>query len=42
MNQFLGAAALTATLRFKQSVNSCIEQILSMDGSRMQKELANM
>ncbi|KAM0014456.1 hypothetical protein Hdeb2414_s0035g00727731 [Helianthus debilis subsp. tardiflorus] len=37
-----GAAALTAAWRFKRSVNSCIEQILSMDGSRMQRELANI
>lgn len=37
-----GAAAITATWRFRKSVNSCIEQILCMDGSRMQKELANI
>lgn len=37
-----GAAAVAATWRFRVSVNSCIEQILCMDGSRMQKELANI
>ncbi|CAI9293685.1 unnamed protein product [Lactuca saligna] len=37
-----GAAAITETWRFRKSVNSCIEQILCMDGSRMQKELANI
>nr|GEY35961.1 hypothetical protein [Tanacetum cinerariifolium] len=37
-----GAAAVAATWRFRSSVNSCIEQILCMDGSRMQKELANI
>ncbi|GJS01124.1 mitochondrial intermediate peptidase [Tanacetum coccineum] len=38
----LSAAAVAATWRFRSSVNSCIEQILCMDGSRMQKELANI
>ncbi|CAI9265617.1 unnamed protein product [Lactuca saligna] len=37
-----GAAAITETWRFRKSVNLCIEQILCMDGSRMQKELANI
>ncbi|PWA76303.1 hypothetical protein CTI12_AA235850 [Artemisia annua] len=37
-----GAATIAATWRFRSSVNSCIEQILCMDGSRMQKELANI
>nr|KAJ0189298.1 hypothetical protein LSAT_V11C800450760 [Lactuca sativa] len=37
-----GVAAITTTWRFRKSVNSCIEQILYMDGSRMQKELANI
>ncbi|XP_076955083.1 uncharacterized protein LOC143629789 isoform X2 [Bidens hawaiensis] len=37
-----GAAALTAAWRLRQSCNSSIEQILSMDGSRMQRELANI
>ncbi|KAK9076916.1 hypothetical protein SSX86_005251 [Deinandra increscens subsp. villosa] len=37
-----GAAAMTAAWRFRRSVNSCIEQILCMDGSLMQRELANI
>ncbi|KAL8265008.1 hypothetical protein R6Q59_023138 [Mikania micrantha] len=37
-----GAAAITAAWRFRQSINHCIEQVLCMDGSRMQRELANI
>ncbi|XP_024960308.1 uncharacterized protein LOC112500924 isoform X1 [Cynara cardunculus var. scolymus] len=37
-----GAAAITSMWRFRRSIYSCIEQVLCMDGSRMQKELANI
>lgn len=37
-----GAAAITASWRFRRSINSCIERILCMDGTHMQKELANI
>ncbi|KAI3754903.1 hypothetical protein L1987_54695 [Smallanthus sonchifolius] len=37
-----GAAAMTAVWRFRRSVNSGIEQILCMDGTLMQRELANI
>ncbi|XP_071729738.1 uncharacterized protein [Rutidosis leptorrhynchoides] len=37
-----GAAAITASWRFRRSVNSCVEQILCMDGTVIQKELANI
>lgn len=37
-----GAAVITSRWTFKRSFNSCIEQILCMDGSRMQKDLANI
>nr|XP_043628735.1 uncharacterized protein LOC122600135 [Erigeron canadensis] len=37
-----GVAAISASWRFRRSVNSCVEEILCMDGTRMQKELANI
>ncbi|XP_052191378.1 uncharacterized protein LOC127800670 isoform X3 [Diospyros lotus] len=37
-----GAAALSGTWRSIRSLESCLEHILSLDGSRMQKELANI
>ncbi|KAL0548243.1 hypothetical protein IC582_012691 [Cucumis melo] len=37
-----GAAALCGFWRFSRSLNSCVDYILSLDGSRMQKELANI
>ncbi|XP_052191376.1 uncharacterized protein LOC127800670 isoform X2 [Diospyros lotus] len=39
---WLGAAALSGTWRSIRSLESCLEHILSLDGSRMQKELANI
>ncbi|XP_022138116.1 uncharacterized protein LOC111009363 isoform X2 [Momordica charantia] len=37
-----GAAALFGLWRFSRSLNSCVDHILALDGSRMQKELANI
>uniref|UniRef100_A0A5B7CCM8 Uncharacterized protein n=1 Tax=Davidia involucrata TaxID=16924 RepID=A0A5B7CCM8_DAVIN len=37
-----GAAALFGLWKFGRSLDSCIEHILALDGSRMQKELANI
>ncbi|KAH8500326.1 hypothetical protein H0E87_015545 [Populus deltoides] len=37
-----GAAALFGFWRFNKSLDTCVDHILAMDGSRLQKELANM
>ena len=37
-----GAGALFGLRRFSRSLSSCVDHILALDGSRMQKELANM
>ncbi|XP_073267174.1 uncharacterized protein [Populus alba] len=37
-----GAAALFGFWRFNQSLDTCVDHILAMDGSRLQKELANI
>ncbi|CAK7327070.1 unnamed protein product [Dovyalis caffra] len=37
-----GAAGLFGFWRFAKSLDSCVDHILAMDGSRMQKELANI
>ncbi|KAA8548651.1 hypothetical protein F0562_000335 [Nyssa sinensis] len=39
---WIGAAAFFGLWKFGRSLDSCIEHILSLDGSRMQKELANI
>jgi len=39
---FAGAAALFGFWRFNKSLDTCVDHILAMDGSRLQKELANM
>ncbi|XP_024463316.2 uncharacterized protein LOC7473412 isoform X1 [Populus trichocarpa] len=37
-----GAAALFGFWRFNKSLDTCVDHILAMDGSRLQKELANI
>ncbi|XP_059632496.1 uncharacterized protein LOC132275114 [Cornus florida] len=37
-----GAAAFSGLWRFGKSLDSCVEHILALDGSQMQKELANI
>ncbi|XP_023527180.1 uncharacterized protein LOC111790494 isoform X1 [Cucurbita pepo subsp. pepo] len=37
-----GAGALFGLRRFSRSLSSCVDHILALDGSRMQKELANI
>ncbi|KAF8392371.1 hypothetical protein HHK36_022713 [Tetracentron sinense] len=37
-----GAAALSGIWRFDKSLDSCLDHILALEGSRMQKELANL
>ncbi|XP_010917756.1 uncharacterized protein [Elaeis guineensis] len=37
-----GSAMLTGMWRFDRSLNSCLDQILGFEGSRMQRELANI
>ncbi|CAI9778914.1 unnamed protein product [Fraxinus pennsylvanica] len=41
-NLTLGAAAICGLWKFGRSLDSCIEHILSLEGSRMQRELANV
>ncbi|KAL2508847.1 hypothetical protein Fot_32494 [Forsythia ovata] len=41
-NITLGAAAICGLWKFGRSLDSCIEHILSLEGSRMQRELANV
>lgn len=40
--QRTGSAIIAGMWRFNRSLNSCVDQILELDGSRMQKELAQM
>ncbi|KAF2300053.1 hypothetical protein GH714_007687 [Hevea brasiliensis] len=37
-----GAAAFVGMRRFNKAINSCLDHILDLDGSRMQRELANI
>lgn len=42
INVSAGVAAICGFWRFGRSLDSCVEHILALDGSRMQKELANI
>ncbi|XP_008804949.2 uncharacterized protein LOC103718080 [Phoenix dactylifera] len=41
-NISVGSAMLTGMWRFDRSLNSCLDQILGLEGSRMQRELTNI
>lgn len=38
----VGAAVVLGLWRFGMSLESCVDHILAIEGSRLQKELANM
>ncbi|KAE8077057.1 hypothetical protein FH972_015662 [Carpinus fangiana] len=42
INLSAGAAALFGLWRFARSLDSCVDHVLALNGSRMQKELANI
>ncbi|XP_043697807.1 uncharacterized protein LOC122648652 isoform X2 [Telopea speciosissima] len=42
INLSVGAAVFSGGWRFNRSLDSCLDDILSLEGSRMQKELANL
>nr|POF12490.1 hypothetical protein CFP56_51296 [Quercus suber] len=42
VQSYSGAAVCFGLWRFGRSLDSCVDQVLAIDGSRMQKELANI
>lgn len=39
---YAGAATIFGLWRFGSSLESCVDDVLALDGSRMQRELADM